>query len=808
MRLIAGLAAIVALAWAIALQPEPPRRLTLGAPGDEPAAYGFWSGERNAEGAYRWSDDESWLRAFGYGAADGVALSLRLIGPQGSRGQTTTLRLSAGDLLLLEGASPASWRTYHLLLPPAGPGYTTPELRVGGATTSATLGDGRAVGVAIGAVGMAPLGGPRPLAVAEYAAFAALLMALAWAGAARAVGPTAGLGAALALGAALLMWRRLDPAGAAFWLPPLWGAVLLPGGALAALWLHRRLAPRLAGSLAALSGGLAAGLAGAALLWAQVAPLGGALLLAGALVAAAALAGRDAGPPAPAAARGLWPYGLAILGCCLLALGLRLYRLDEVPFGLWRDDARYGLIAMRILEDPGYRPVFVPQLADTPALLFYFQALTVGALGPTVGALRAVPAVAGGLTVLAIALLAGQIWGRAAALWAAGLLAVAAWHITLSRLAFPAILDPLFTLVSLALIWRIGTGRARGWQLVAEGAGAGVALGLAIYTYHPARLMPLVAAIWVALLLGRSAPAWRRAAPGLLALAAAALLTVAPMIAFWVTNPGGFNQRVGQVSLLDRESEKRAISVDLDRNLSRYALMWHVEGDFNGRHNVPRAPMLDPLTGVLFLTGMITLAAGRPTAARYPLLTLLAVGLLPGLLSTDAPHAVRVVDAIAPAVLIAAFAAAPTAGALAGWPRLRAPILAAAAAGLLLFNGWSYFGRVPYDPRIWEAFRYPAETMISRTIHEGRCAGPALVPQAVARSDVLRYMTTGSPVEAFDPASPPPRFPAGACVYIPADLPPDQLALLERRLADAGPPEAPWRYPGTDQPVFWLYRAP
>ncbi|MEI8167225.1 MAG: hypothetical protein WCG26_12645 [Chloroflexales bacterium] len=138
---------------------------------------------------------------------------------------------------------------------------------------------------------------------------------------------------------------------------------------------------------------------------------------------------------------------------------------------------------------------------------------------------------------------------------------------------------------------------------------------------------------------------------------------------------------------------------------------------------------------------------------------------------------------------------------------MRAVALAGAVGGLLLFNSWAYFGRVPYDPRVWDAFSYTAESAIGRTIQTGRCAGPVLVPQAMVASDALRYLTYGRTVEPFDLSSPPTPLPSGACLFMPADLAPAQRERLAQRLG-VPPPLAPWRYPGTDTPVFWLYQMP
>lgn len=813
MRGAVGLFAIVVLACLIALQPPPALRYTVGTPGEGHMLYGFWSGEANAEGTYRWSDGDSRLRFFGYGTARSLGVTLRIIGPHGSRGQETTLRLSAGGVTLLESASPARWRTYHLLVPATGQGWQTPELGIGGTVTNGIRGDARSVGVAIGEVRVRPLAEPRPLAVAEYAAFAALLMGLIWAGLARVLRAPLALGVGLTAGALLLLWVRLDPVGVAYLLPPLWGLLLLPAGAGAAIWLVGRIAPQLRARPRWLAVGLGLGLTGSLLLRARVGmPLGGGLLLGGALLAAAALVGPDPIPDAVASAPtggggGRW-YGLAVAGCVLLALALRLFQLDNIPFGIWRDEARHGLVALHILGDPSYRPVYVPEV-DIPALLFYLQAVSVAILGPTVGAVRAVPAMAGGLTVLGIAYLGRIMWGRAAGIAAALMLALLAWHIALSRLAFAAVLDPALSLLALALLWRICDGQPGGRRRLLEGAGAGAALGLALYTYHPARLMPLAAALWVALRLGRNWAAWRRALPALAIFVLVAGIVAGPLLGYWLTDASGFNQRVGQVSLLSGQSAKRSLSADINRNVELYALMWQVEGDQNARHNIPGTPMLDPISGLLFMIGLLLLITDRRPAMSYPLLALLAVGLLPGLLSNGAPHTVRSVDAIAPALLIAAYGAARIAPTLARQPTpARVGGLVAAVAIIAAVNIWGYFGRVPYDPRVWDAFTYTEETAIGRAIQGGACRGQALVPQALADSDVMRYMAYGHSVEPLRADAPPKQFPAGACVFVPASLAAADRAQLERAIAGAAPPQVIQRYPGSDNPVFWMYQLP
>ena len=133
---------------------------------------------------------------------------------------------------------------------------------------------------------------------------------------------------------------------------------------------------------------------------------------------------------------------------------LRLWRLSEVPPGLFQDEAFNGLDALRVLD--GYHPLFFPSNAGREPLHIYLQALGIGMLGPTLAALRAASAVVGILTLPAMYWLGRELFGapsewkgRAIGLIAAAAMATSYWHLSFSRLGFRGILlipDLFFTL--------------------------------------------------------------------------------------------------------------------------------------------------------------------------------------------------------------------------------------------------------------------------------------------------------------------------------------------------------------------------
>ena len=180
------------------------------------------------------------------------------------------------------------------------------------------------------------------------------------------------------------------------------------------------------------------------------------------------------------------------------ACALRFYRVTELPFGMWRDEARHGLAALRILEDPSYRPVFLAA-ADIPAGGAYAFVPAFRFFGIHAWTMRLVTALAGALTVVPLAFVARRLTGRwDSALIAAGLLAGSSWHLNVSRLSFMSVFHPLCELSALAFCGHALDPRRTLFGRTFWLALAGGLLGLAAYTYHSGRLALLIGLAFVA----------------------------------------------------------------------------------------------------------------------------------------------------------------------------------------------------------------------------------------------------------------------------------------------------------------------
>lgn len=507
---------------------------------------------------------------------------------------------------------------------------------------------------------------------------------------------------------------------------------------------------------------------------------------------------------APSPGKGIPALLLAALG---LALAMRLVAIETLPWALWRDEARHGLIAFQILEEDALPPIYIGgHHVNLPALGLYPFALALKIWGLHTWSLRMVTAVAGALTVLPLYGLAYRLTRRRdVGLLAAALLAVSSWHVSVSRFSFPAVFDPLLTLTGLWLLLRardaLGAAHRGGWA-----AAGGVALGLAVQTYHSARVAPLLAGVLIA---GLGRPIRRASILWPLVLAFA--VVVAPLAIYAVRHPRALNDRVGEVFLLRHAARGgEAPLAAFDASLGRHLLMFNWRGDENGRHHAPGQSLLDGMTGLGFLAGLALLAKEwRSDVSRF-LLGALAMATLPSVLAVDGPHAMRSIGAAAFACVIAAIGALALARST-PWPRT----FAVAVVGLaLVLNGTTYFITMPRDPRVWGAGdAVPTQVgdfVRRRAEKEGTTAAERVfVPEEIAQSDVFGYLTHGTNPAMFDgetlsrPARP------GDLFVLPAHSHPEVSRALAPYLGPDPKPSALGPvFPGGSDPSFLVYTVP
>ncbi len=512
---------------------------------------------------------------------------------------------------------------------------------------------------------------------------------------------------------------------------------------------------------------------------------------------------------------------LILSGIIALAAIVRLSLLPSIPFGIWRDEARHGLEALRILNDPNYRPVYIPNISLPgfyPALL----ALSFKLFGISLATLRGLTATAGVFAVAVLWVVARQLWGPRVALIAALFGAVGSWRVSIDRLAFDTAPTTFCTLAAFAcFLAGVRQGLRQGLRLLAF-AGAGFFGGLAIYNYYPGRFaLPVLVGATVVLLVRERGSFLRRYGLGLLLLVVVALATLVPLAQYAQAEPDNFFKRTEQVFLLsDQFIEGKTKLEAVEQNILRHVGMFNWRGEPNARHHAPGWPMLDGVTAGCFALGLaLVLIAGLRFSfpALFTLGWLVAL-LAPSIVSVDAPSAVRAQDAAPAAYLLAAL------GLVAIWEQWRATTtpatlrrLTPAICGVALavavgINLWIYFLWMPGNPKVLGKFQYVGETRAGLAIHTAHAENPALavyLPGPFLAIEALQFTAYDTPLQELptDPAALPP---GPVLIVVPRgeerDFAADVAAARKIAMAAGLTEQAGERTPGTNQVTFVLFR--
>jgi len=325
-----------------------------------------------------------------------------------------------------------------------------------------------------------------------------------------------------------------------------------------------------------------------------------------------------------------WPVRQLFAGGVVLAVAavFRLWDLDRLPLDMSSDHTEKLLDIWDVIG--GARPVFLDQNAGREPLQFYLTAFLVK-LGLPFGFWTQ----KFGMQLVSIAtvpllFVAGKRIAGARVGWlAAAVLALAPWHIQISRAAMRIAWSPFFSTLTLAcLILALSTGRRNAWLAL------GIALGAGMYGYTGFRPMAIVVGMAVGVHVAHAL--WRgpravadglRAAAPLLANAAAAalvsLLVAAPLIRYAVDRPEFWARTLTRMAgdeaaalpplaglLAPVPVVGRTVALLMDprfwRNTGQAMGMANFTADSAWIHSPPGRPGLETIGGALLVLGAVT----------------------------------------------------------------------------------------------------------------------------------------------------------------------------------------------------------
>jgi 4-amino-4-deoxy-L-arabinose transferase-like glycosyltransferase len=294
----------------------------------------------------------------------------------------------------------------------------------------------------------------------------------------------------------------------------------------------------------------------------------------------------------------VWGLLFAII---IAAFALRFTNVGTLPSGLFPDEAENGMDALSANATGQYK-LFYEANNGREGLFINIQALSVKFLDNNITALRLPSVVFGTLTVLGVFLLTYELLqSYIAGLIGAYLIAFSYWAINFSRIGFRAIMVPFILTFAFYFVFRgLRTKKIHDFVI------AGLIYGLGLHTYIAFRVSPLVFIALFASLLVTREHFFKKYWKHVLVFAVAMFVASAPMLLdFFVWHPEHYASRTSEISILNPAVNQGHLFTTFLKTFSLSLAKYNFWGDQNWRQNYPPYPILNPLTGIAFLLGLV-----------------------------------------------------------------------------------------------------------------------------------------------------------------------------------------------------------
>jgi len=327
---------------------------------------------------------------------------------------------------------------------------------------------------------------------------------------------------------------------------------------------------------------------------------------------------------------------------------LRLYKLSEFPLGPYVDEILTLNNSLNLLDHAfdlfGHRPLLWEGWVETANFYLYFNLLILKLFGVSYWSMKLLSVIPGIIACGAVFLINRLLFDRYVALWTALLFTFAHWPVRLSRYGW----DVSFMIMAFSLtIWLLLLAMQRGRPVYAYFSG--VTAGFCLYSYLGSRicLLSLLSFLVLEWMLARSRWIFRQG----IAFATGTATVAYPLLFYYVSKPNAFWVRTAELSVFNSEHPFMLIV----NNIWRHALMFHALGGTYARDNFPGLAMLDPLTGLLFIAGLVVLVRRMNAYFARLIGCVFVLNFAPGLFSVSqegAPYVYRTAAVMIPAFLI------------------------------------------------------------------------------------------------------------------------------------------------------------
>jgi 4-amino-4-deoxy-L-arabinose transferase-like glycosyltransferase len=286
----------------------------------------------------------------------------------------------------------------------------------------------------------------------------------------------------------------------------------------------------------------------------------------------------------------------------ILALGLflRVYNIENTPPGIYPDEAVNGEDAIRANTTGNYQ-WFYPANQGREGLFMNLIAFCFKFFGVSIFTLKFPAIFFSTLAILGTYLLAKELFQKErVALIGAFLVAISFWSINFGRISFRANMLPAILAFTFYFLFRALRTRKKIDFIL-----SGLFCGLGIHTYIAWRISPLILILLLIFFILSRENFLKTYWKGILIFFFSSLIIASPMLYTFKARPEYFESRSDSISIFSPKINNGHLAQTFTRSLSLSLVKYNFWGDQNWRHNYPPYPILDPLTGIAFLFGII-----------------------------------------------------------------------------------------------------------------------------------------------------------------------------------------------------------
>jgi len=297
-------------------------------------------------------------------------------------------------------------------------------------------------------------------------------------------------------------------------------------------------------------------------------------------------------------------WSLLILGVAALVIFFRVYQIGLVPPEPFSDHAEKILDVYDVSQ--GQTRIFFPRNTGREAIQMYWTLLVswVFRTGLSFLSLKIGTVLLGLFTLPYMYLLGKEIGGARVGLFALFFAGIGYWPNVISRVGLRFPLYPLFVAPTLYYLIRGLRTRNRNDFIL-----SGLFLGLGLHGYSPIRIMPIVVVVAIGLYIlhTQSKGVRRDAFLWLVILGLASLVVFTPLLRYTMDNPDVFSYRAfTRLGSVEQPLPAPALQIFFS-NLWRGLGMFNWDDGEIWVHSVTHRPVLDVVSGALFLIGTILL---------------------------------------------------------------------------------------------------------------------------------------------------------------------------------------------------------